>query len=394
MRFTPLFLTISAALAVIVLLATNGGTPPASASAFESFDDNSLNSNIWTASTLGSGGSLAETNQRLEMSLDSDGSGDPFGAVLTSNCQISGDFEVRVDYQLLTWPSGNGARLVLGTVDNFAGTSERTSLGPNDVFQEGEYYVANFAFQGGGLASVATSDTSGSLRLTRTGDLLRAEYFDSGSSQFVLIASATGSTGPVVPKLQLHSHDIYFADSDVVAAFDNFDIVGTTVCTTPAPTPSPSPIPSPTPTQPPTPTPSPTPTASPIATPSPTSTPTPTPTATATPTAAPTATPTPTQQPGQQVTWGDNNCSGDADSIDALLTLRHDADLPTDTGDCPNMGANISVLASSTYPWGDLDCSGAVDSVDALKTLRHDAGLGVSRPVGCPDPAETVTITD
>jgi hypothetical protein len=110
-------------------------------------------------------------------------------------------------------------------------------------------------------------------------------------------------------------------------------------------------------------------------------------------TPTPSPTPSPTSPTGQQVAWGDNNCSGTPDSIDALPTLRYDASLGTDTGDCPDMGANISVLASSTYPWGDLDCSGAADSIDALKTLRNDAGLSVDRPQDCPDPGATVTVT-
>jgi hypothetical protein len=159
-----------------------------------------------------------------------------------------------------------------------------------------------------------------------------------------------------------------------------------------------TPTPTSTPTPSPTPAPTPTPTATAAATPTPASTPTPTgspspgtPTPTATPQPTePTSTPT---GAGQQVAWGDNNCSGDADSIDALLTLRYDADLPTDTGDCPDIGAEVDVQDASQHPWGDLDCSGAVDSVDALKTLRHDAGLDVSRPGGCPDPGESVTIS-
>ena len=137
----------------------------------------------------------------------------------------------------------------------------------------------------------------------------------------------------------------------------------------PTPTPSPTPIgPTPTPTQ--------------VG-----QTPTPTPTATATPT--PTATPsgqtptsTPTAVPGEY-TWGDHNCSGDADPIDGLLTLRHDAGLDADTGDCPEFGAALPASGPQLV-WGDVDCSGEIDPIDGLKLLRHDAGLSVQQEQGCP----------
>ena len=95
----------------------------------------------------------------------------------------------------------------------------------------------------------------------------------------------------------------------------------------------------------------PTPTASP--TQSPTATPTPTATATATPTPTASVPPSPTPSPtgaSQQVAWGDNNCSGNADPVDALLALRHDAGLTADTGDCPEMGEEVDVQAVLCTP--------------------------------------------
>jgi hypothetical protein len=141
--------------------------------------------------------------------------------------------------------------------------------------------------------------------------------------------------------------------------------------------------------EPPTPTPSPT--------PAPTATPTPTPSPTAAPTSTPTATngetptPTPTAAPGD-LTWGDHNCSGGADPIDSLLTLRHDADLGADTGACPDFG---TALPASGPPlvWGDIDCGGGINAIDALKLLRFDAGLSVEQEEGCPQIGEEVTLT-
>jgi hypothetical protein len=96
---------------------------------------------------------------------------------------------------------------------------------------------------------------------------------------------------------------------------------------------------------------------------------------------------------GHQVPWGDHNCSGAVDSVDALITLRFDAGLSAETNECPEMGAEVEVANASTHIWGDLDCFGAVNSVDALKMLRYDAGLSVGQEAGCPEPGESVFVT-
>ena len=82
--------------------------------------------------------------------------------------------------------------------------------------------------------------------------------------------------------------------------------------------------------------------------------------------------------------WGDANCSGGVDPVDALLTMRFDGGLPTDTGDCPDMGDVVEIVDASPHPWGDVDCSGSADPIDSLKLLRNDAGLSVSQTGNCP----------
>ncbi len=100
------------------------------------------------------------------------------------------------------------------------------------------------------------------------------------------------------------------------------------------------------------------------------------------------------EQAGTERIWADDNCSGSADPIDSLLTLRFDAGLPTNTGECPDFGQVVEVTGASPHPWGDVDCSGAVNPVDSLKLLRFDAGLSVSQAAGCPGMGSTVTVSD
>ena len=104
-------------------------------------------------------------------------------------------------------------------------------------------------------------------------------------------------------------------------------------------------------------------------------------------------TPVPTPEP-VTLTWGDNNCSGSADPIDSLLTLRFDAGLPANTGNCPDFGEVVDVQNASLHRWGDVDCGGNVTPVDSLKLLRFDAGLGVTQEPGCPGMGSEVLVVE
>ncbi|HEY5625404.1 MAG TPA: hypothetical protein VIT93_02835 [Dehalococcoidia bacterium] len=92
--------------------------------------------------------------------------------------------------------------------------------------------------------------------------------------------------------------------------------------------------------------------------------------------------------------WGDHNCSGAADPIDALLTLRYDAGLSANTGECPDFGQVVEVAGASPHPWGDVDCMNGVSPVDSLKLLRFDVGLNVSQAQGCPKIGTTVSVSE
>ena len=108
-----------------------------------------------------------------------------------------------------------------------------------------------------------------------------------------------------------------------------------------------------------------------------------------------TPSPVPTLPTGQTVFWGDHNCSGHPPTpIHSLLTLRFDAGLSVNTGDCPALGTTVEVAFASPHVWGDIDCSGEVTPVDSLKLLRFDAGLSVTQAAGCPLIGTSVTIVE
>ena len=119
-------------------------------------------------------------------------------------------------------------------------------------------------------------------------------------------------------------------------------------------------------------------------------------TPTATPpgqTPTPTATPTPTPTAAPVVlAQGDNDCDGDTDSVDALKELQNAAALPfgQEPG-CPDIGGAVPAAQPAGEPpdiFGDVDCDGDADAVDALKVLQFVAALPFSRNEPCPDIGE------
>ena len=200
------------------------GASPGSPAPYDDFDDNACDDTLWNV--IGSGGPyVTETNQRLEITLPADSSGDTFYAGYLSTHALRGDFDVQVDYQLLTWPQNNGVRLGLW-IEKAPHTStvERAGYGTSDGFTAGDHYTTNFDDS---ILISATGDTEGKLRLVRTGSLFEGYYRNETSGGWVLSQSRSGnpvSAGEATFMLKAWSHDYAFADEPVVIAFDNFVI--------------------------------------------------------------------------------------------------------------------------------------------------------------------------
>jgi hypothetical protein len=80
--------------------------------------------------------------------------------------------------------------------------------------------------------------------------------------------------------------------------------------------------------------------------------------------------------------FGDVDCSGGVNSVDALKVLRFGAGLGVSQSDpCVDLGQTLP----NTELQGDVDCSNTVNAVDALKLLRYGAGLSVAQNNPCPD---------
>jgi hypothetical protein len=133
-----------------------------------------------------------------------------------TRCLVHGDFDAQVDFSLVAWPPQNGvwvSLMVVGTSFNVYRVSWQ--------FQPSEQYGAYLPPAG---ATLPATGTSGTLRLTRQGDIFTA-YYRSGRS-WVPIVSGVGPTDDVPLTLGVFniSGAATFAGQPVTVAWDNFHV--------------------------------------------------------------------------------------------------------------------------------------------------------------------------
>jgi hypothetical protein len=189
----------------------------------DNFDTPAFDFRIWHRAFVGSGWELAQRNGRLEVALAADSAPEgPYNMVEAhygTNCRLVGDFDVRVEFRLLTWPEQNGATLTLAAWRSTAGSVTLSRF----AYAGGEGYAADLPLPpvvGPGVNSVKrpSVDDAGALRLRRRGDFLTAYYRRAGSWEAFGGAPYLGN---VLIALQLWA-GTEFSHRPVRVAFDNF----------------------------------------------------------------------------------------------------------------------------------------------------------------------------
>jgi hypothetical protein len=158
---------------------------------------------------FGQGGGVMTVNVSASAQPD-------FVAGGSTRCLAHGDFDARVDFNLVNWPAENGTSLNLAV----AGT-------PYNVYRVSWQFDPSEAY-GAFLPPVGTSTgatgTSGTLRLTRTGDVFTAYYLS--GLDWIPIISGAGPTDDVPLSIAVFniSGAYTFAGLPVTIDFDNFKV--------------------------------------------------------------------------------------------------------------------------------------------------------------------------
>jgi RHS repeat-associated protein len=163
----------------------------------------------------------SERNQRLEVTLPASARGVTFGAGYSARCLLTGDFDVQVDYELMSWPTGNGVHVELGVASSTAQGRSVERLSQSDV---GDIYTSGWPTA---QVNVATSDETGGLRLRRSGTTFDAYYWNAAS--WTKFNTYAGTATDLRPGLSVWSRDSYFTGQEVKTTFDDYVVNSGTV---------------------------------------------------------------------------------------------------------------------------------------------------------------------
>jgi hypothetical protein len=190
------------------------------ASGADNFNDNTVNPLFWVVESAG-GPTVNEVFGRVVMTLPNTSSGAHFYARYAGVPLLVGDFDVRVDYRLETWPTWSGVRVGLSVgTPNGGATVERL----NFAYGHPEQYLVDFGSWWNGFN---TNDRAGKLRMTRQGSLLTAWAWTQGA--WVNVGFwGSASTQDATFAIWTWSHDSFFGDQETVISFDNFVAIDAT----------------------------------------------------------------------------------------------------------------------------------------------------------------------
>ena len=181
----------------------------------------------WTQTVQGSGVTINQTNGRLDIVISASAAGSSISGRWDSTCKMHGDFDIRADWSLPSYVPKSGVRLAMAVGD---ASIERTGLGPNDFYATGDYYIQQIGGAYGGFTT--TTNSSGKLRITRTGGTYRTYYQAGGTSNWVQTQEGAAGTADATISVMAFTGQPAFTQQKVTARFDNVQIYsGTTVGT-------------------------------------------------------------------------------------------------------------------------------------------------------------------
>jgi len=202
---------------------TTTTTTPAQTTSTDDFSESTPNTKLWNVTGDGSGYSWALQNGKLVFTIPSDaqmgGQYNMVGPGWATQCRFDGNFDERIDYQLLDWPAGSGAHV---QINAWVFPTSNSSAG-RMTNQFSESYNGNVN-QGWDL--VDTQDMQDTLRLVRTGASETAYYLSKGN--WVAIHTGT-APGQAQLGIQVFAMANDWTHKQIRVAFDNYSVTASSV---------------------------------------------------------------------------------------------------------------------------------------------------------------------
>jgi DNA-binding SARP family transcriptional activator len=202
---------------------TTTTTAPAQSTLTDDFSESTPNTKLWNVTGDGSGYTWTLQNGKLVFTIPPDaqtgGNYNMVGPGWATQCRFDGNFDERIDYQLLDWPSASGAHV---QINAWVFPTSNSSAG-RMTNQFSESYNGNVN-QGWDL--VDTQDMQGTLRLVRTGAGETAYYLSKGN--WVAIHTGT-APGQAQLGIQVFAMASDWSHKQIRVAFDNYSVTASSI---------------------------------------------------------------------------------------------------------------------------------------------------------------------
>jgi hypothetical protein len=192
----------------------------------DDFENPDFDPSRWNLGTDNDAADATERNGRLEIAIDASLAPPAhyFNTHYESQCEVFGDFDEKVDFELITWPARDGINVFLRA--QFPGSVLSTFVartGPTEGQGGAEIYSTAFAPWGTG---VPTGDSTGSLRITRKRGLM-VTYYKYGQRWIKL--GSRPAPGGVRFQIGIDTNVGEFGFQTAALAFDNFQATADSV---------------------------------------------------------------------------------------------------------------------------------------------------------------------
>jgi DNA-binding SARP family transcriptional activator len=195
--------------------------PPKPVTISDTFDADFVDPTIWHQVTTDANVSIAEQGGQLLLTVGAAavraGTYNQIDVHVGTQCTFPGNFDARVDFTLLEWPTADNILVGLNAI--YAGSE----VGRENSSQWGDGYASWVAPDSNG--SIPLPDTSGSIRIARVNGIATTYVWHRGGWVRVAVGS---SKGAAVFGLQASSSDgtSAFGGQELKVGFDNFTVTG------------------------------------------------------------------------------------------------------------------------------------------------------------------------
>jgi len=183
---------------------------------------------LWSLSVNGEGIEASVTEEGVVVNIASNPV-DTFGVAARTTYNLEGDFDIRMDYELTTWPQGNGVRIGLAVevsgIPNRLVQVQRVGFGRGSDFPSYPREVYLVVTDQGVLHTTITStdDLSGTLRIRREGETVGCYY--GTSDGWYELYKAEWPTEDAWVGIDTWSHEPNFGGEEVSVLMRTVEIV-------------------------------------------------------------------------------------------------------------------------------------------------------------------------